>query len=272
MKGEPVKDELEVEFDDEFEEDDLDEDFELGHSRGAERAGLTIPALRCAGDRGVGKPGGYRRIGECLRRIEAVSAVADQELGLVGQDRPADPDEHPVRALEVGDDPAVQAADELVRDLDMPRRDPAVERDAQVALGAADDEPMIADADDLAVGLAVVEDGQQRERAAAPWGGRAGRLTRGAAWGGPSWCILRGGAFRHGLFLALRPVIRLTNFLVGLDQRTRTFDMGVRLPGRDGWDMGRSPVRDETTATENRMAVMRPLRSPDRRACFGFGV
>ena len=71
-----------------------------------------------------------------------------------------------MRALEVGDDPAVQAADELERDLDVPRRDPAVDRDLEVALGAADDEPMIADADDLAVRLAVVKHGQHGDRRA----------------------------------------------------------------------------------------------------------
>ena len=102
-----------------------------------------------------------------------------------------------MRALEVGDHPAVQSADNLVRDLDMPGRDPAVERDAEVSLGAADDEPMIANADGLAVGLAVVKDRQHSDRRphrraerdcgrAAAGGGGAGIGAGGStATGGP---------------------------------------------------------------------------------------
>ena len=130
---------------------------------GRNRAGALVPAVSCT-EAALVRIVIDRRPGIGDGCIEPVSAIADQELGLVGQGRPADPDEHPVRALEVGDDPAVQAADHLVSDLDVPGRDPAVERNAQVPLGAADDEPMIANADDLAVGLAVVEDRQNRHR------------------------------------------------------------------------------------------------------------
>ena len=75
-----------------------------------------------------------RRPGVDLGSVEPISAVADQKLGLVGQNRPAHADEHPMRALEVGDNPAMQPADDLMRDLDMPGRDPAIERNAKVAL------------------------------------------------------------------------------------------------------------------------------------------
>ena len=64
-----------------------------------------------------------------------------------------------MRALKIGTYPAVQTADKLVRDLDMLARDPAVERNAKVSLGAADREPLVADAGHLAIGLAVIEDG-----------------------------------------------------------------------------------------------------------------
>ena len=53
----------------------------------------------------------------------------------------------------------------------------------KVPLGAADDEPMIANADDLAVGLAVVEHRQARRPAAAPSGGTGLADARGAGRG-----------------------------------------------------------------------------------------
>ncbi len=86
------------------------------------RNGLGLPSQPCVAPETAGGGNlGDRRVGQCLRRIEAVSPVADQELGAFGQDRPADPDEHAVCALEVGDNPPVQSAHRLERDLDMPR-------------------------------------------------------------------------------------------------------------------------------------------------------
>ncbi|MGD0042790.1 MAG: hypothetical protein ABSE84_20690 [Isosphaeraceae bacterium] len=86
------------------------------------RNGLGLPSQPCVAPETAGFGDlGDRCVGECLRRIEAVSTVADQELGACGQDRAADPDEHAVRALEVGHDPPVQSADGLERDLDVPR-------------------------------------------------------------------------------------------------------------------------------------------------------
>ena len=63
-----------------------------------------------------------------LRRVEPVSAVADQELGAIGQHGAADAHEHPVRALKIGDHPPVHSAGRLQRDLDVARRHPAVDR------------------------------------------------------------------------------------------------------------------------------------------------
>src|SRR5262249_44427145 len=92
-----------------------------------------------------------------VRCLEPVAAVADQELGLVGENRPAHADEHSMRTLEIGHHPARPPANCLMGNLDVPRRDAAIERNAKVPLGASDNESMIADADDLAVGSAVVK-------------------------------------------------------------------------------------------------------------------
>ena len=97
--------------------------------RGAERPGSVGPGLGLIRVGPVGKIRG-RRAPFGVARIEPVSPVADQELGLVRQRRAADPDEHPVRALQVRNDPTVQPPDDLVRDLDMPRGHPAVERES----------------------------------------------------------------------------------------------------------------------------------------------
>ena len=162
---------------------------QFGQSGWPERAGAVVPAAGRARRRPwrsvIGGGGG---IG--LEGLEAIPPVPDQELGPVGQSRPADPDERPVGALEVREHPAVQSTDDLVRDLDVAGRDPVVEREAEVALGAADDKPAVADPDDLAVPLAVVIDGQE-------WNGRADRRSkrlrrlRGSAvlamWRGAWW-------------------------------------------------------------------------------------
>ena len=69
-----------------------------------------------------------------------------------------------MRALQVRDDPAVEPADDLMRDLDMPRRHPSVHRKPQGPLGPTDQEPRLANPDDLAVDPAVVEHRQDRRR------------------------------------------------------------------------------------------------------------
>ena len=120
-------------------------------------------------------------------------------------------------ALEVGDDPAVQTADDLMSDLDVPRRDPPVDRDLEVPLGPADDEPVVADADGLAFELAVVEDRQDRDRRPDRGPERAGRVARGRP--------LRpagAGAVRRGLGARLEVLQEgPAGVLVGLDHGGR---------------------------------------------------
>ncbi len=106
-------------------------------------------------------------------------------------------------ALKVGDDPAVMdSADRLQGDLDVTGRDPAVDGDAEVALGAADHEPMAANADDLAVRLAVVTHGEHgdlwsgqrpiRDRRADRRGlGTEARIVSVAGFGCPPWVSCR---------------------------------------------------------------------------------
>ena len=115
--------------------------------------------------------------------VKPVAPVSDQEFRPVGQRGASDADEQPMGALEVGDDPAVQTADMLVGDLDVSGRDPAVERDAKVALGPAEDEAGLAEADDLPGGAAVIEDGQQRDG----WPARGAERAGGPCGDGP-WC------------------------------------------------------------------------------------
>jgi hypothetical protein len=51
-----------------------------------------------------------------------------------------------------------------MRDLDMPGGHPLVKRDPEITVRAADDETRTADADDLAVGCAVIADREQDQR------------------------------------------------------------------------------------------------------------
>ena len=108
-----------------------------------------------------------------------------------------------MRALEVGDDPAMQPADDLVSDLNMPGRDPAIERNTKIPLGAADDEPMIANADDLAVGLAVIKHRQHSNRRprrrAERDGGRAAPVAAAPAGIGAGGSTATGGPGRRPL-------------------------------------------------------------------------
>ena len=83
-------------------------------------------------------------------------------------------------ALKIRDDPSVDATNVLIRDLDVPGRHAAVERDAEVALGPADDEAGLAEPDDLAVDPPVVVDGQVGDRWTCRRPERAGRPRDGA--------------------------------------------------------------------------------------------
>src|SRR5271157_1065657 len=103
-----------------------------------------------------------------------------------------------------------------------------VDRDLEVSLSAANHEPLVADANHLAVQLAVVTDGQHGHRRA-DRGSIKGR--RGSFVGrrrGDTDCS-SGRALR--LALPLEAGDRLANLLVGLDQGAGTFHVRVRLPG-----------------------------------------
>ena len=145
-------------------------------------------------------------------------------------------------------------ADNLVRDVDMPGRDPAVERDAEVPLGAADDEPMVADADGLAIGLAVVEDRQHGDRRPH----RRAERDRGTRRGGRWRCRDRGRGFdsdrRAGLPSFVPRQQCLTDVVFGLDQGARPLDrlLASRLPsGQVGarLDQGAGPLSGRVRLT-----------------------
>src|SRR6516162_662404 len=94
-------------------------------------------------------------------------------------------------------------------DLDVPCRHSAVQREPQVSLGSTDDELRLAEPDDLAVELAVVEDGQDWHRRPRSRTIRASR---------PSGVRSRPRLDRRALLLSLRTGDeRLANVVVRLE-------------------------------------------------------
>ena len=67
----------------------------------------------------------------------------------------------PVATLEIGDNPSESAANLLASDFRVPSRHQFVSPEKQVALGAANDKPHAANANNLARRLAVVADDQK---------------------------------------------------------------------------------------------------------------
>src|SRR5271157_4900520 len=106
-----------------------------------------------------------------------------------------------------------------------------IDGNLEVSLSAANHEPLVADANHLAVQLSVVTHGQHGDRRAHR-GSKKGR--RGSFVGRRRSCCIYCSGRALRLALALEAGDRLTNLLVGLDQSAGTFHMRVRLPG-SGW-------------------------------------